>query len=150
MTLDRRLVTLLVLTAVFPAVEATVLVAMGFVAAEGIAPQVSAVWPYDTYHDLRWLFVYHQWWPEFVLWLVYVALTRGALTTVLVALAWPVEVPRPPVRQLLKRNVADAGQHVEDARPAEQDPRQHQRALVRAAVDHRAPRPRLGASRPSR
>ncbi|WP_431974589.1 esterase/lipase family protein [Micromonospora haikouensis] len=105
LTLDRRLVALLVLTAVFPAAEATVLVAMDFVAAEGIAPQVSAVWPYDTYHDLRWLFVYHRSWPEFVLWLAYVALTRGALTTGLVALSWPVEAPRPPVRQLLKRNI---------------------------------------------
>ncbi|MFD6610154.1 hypothetical protein ACGF5H_25170 [Micromonospora chalcea] len=62
---DRRLVGLLLLTAVSPTVEAVVLVSLGFVATQGLAPQAAAVWPYDTYHDLRWLYVYHDSWSSF-------------------------------------------------------------------------------------
>ncbi|WP_233514681.1 hypothetical protein [Micromonospora sp. LHW51205] len=102
---DRRLVGLLLLTAVSPTVEAVVLVSLGFVAARGLAPQAAAVWPYDTYHDLRWLYVYHDSWPSFVFWLSLLVVARGLFHTLLVMLAWPAEVPRPPARWLLKRNV---------------------------------------------
>ncbi|RGC68905.1 hypothetical protein C5N14_11460 [Micromonospora sp. MW-13] len=105
LTLDRRSVGLLVMAALPPTIEAIVLVSMNFVAAEGLAPQNTSVWPYDTYHDLRWLFVYHDSWPEFLFWLCLVVLSRGVYTTGLVVLAWPVGVRRPPVRWLLRRNV---------------------------------------------
>ena len=104
LTLDRRLAGLLLLTAVSPAIEAIVLVSLGFVAAQGLASQTSAVWPYDTYHDLRWLFVYHDSWAMFLFWFALLLAFRGVFHTVLVVLAWPAEVPRPPVRWLLRRN----------------------------------------------
>ncbi|WKU03375.1 hypothetical protein [Micromonospora sp. HUAS LYJ1] len=102
---DRRLVGLLLFTAVSPTIEAVVLVASGFVAARGLAPQTTAVWPYDTYHDLRWLYVYHDSWPSFLCWLSLLVVARGLFHTVLVMLAWPGEVPRPQVRWLLRRNL---------------------------------------------
>ncbi|MGW5668380.1 hypothetical protein [Micromonospora sp. NPDC003776] len=103
--LDSRFVALLVLAALPPAVEGAILVGFGFRAAEGLAPQVSAVWPYDTYHDLRWLLVYHDSWPTFVLGLAVVVAFRALLTTGLVTLAWPRHVPRPRIRRLFVRNL---------------------------------------------
>ncbi|MFI9529044.1 lipase family protein [Micromonospora rosaria] len=103
--MDRRFVGLLVLTGLPPAVEASVLVGLGFVAAEGLAPQAAAVWPYDTYHDLRWLFVYHDSWLSFGLWFTFLVVSRGLFHTVLVMLAWPAEVTRPPLRWLVGRNL---------------------------------------------
>ncbi|QOC92018.1 hypothetical protein [Micromonospora craniellae] len=102
---QRRRAGLLLLTAVSPTIEATFLVAMGFVAATGLSPQTSAVWPYDTYHDLRWLYVYHESWPKFLLWFGAVVVARGIYHTALIMLAWPDEVPRPPVRWLLRRSL---------------------------------------------
>ncbi|WP_233558967.1 hypothetical protein [Micromonospora radicis] len=102
---NRRLGGLLLLTATAPTVEAIVVVSLGFVAAEGLAPQTAAVWPYDTYHDLRWLFVYHNSWPAFLIWFAALVAARGAFHTVLVMLAWPEGVPRPPGRWLLRRNL---------------------------------------------
>ncbi|WP_319460613.1 hypothetical protein [Micromonospora sp. RTP1Z1] len=103
--LDRRFVALLVLAALPPAVEGVVLVALDFRAAEGLAPQVTAVWPYDTYHDLRWLLVYHDSWPDFVINVAVVVVLRALLTTGLVVLAWPRQVARPSVRWLAGRNM---------------------------------------------
>ncbi|WP_442930712.1 hypothetical protein [Micromonospora sp. NBC_00421] len=103
--MNRRFVGLLVLTSVSPMIEAAVVVLLGFRAAEALPPQVTAVWPYDTYHDLRWLYVYHRSWWEFVLWLCYVLVARGLFTTGLVVLAWPAGMRRPSVWWLLRRNV---------------------------------------------
>ncbi|MEV0805373.1 hypothetical protein [Micromonospora sp. NPDC050200] len=103
--LDTRFVALLVLAALPPAVEGAILAGLGFRAAEGLAPQVSAVWPYDTYHDLRWLLVYHDSWLAFGVGLVVVVVFRALFTTGLVALAWPRHVPRPSVRWLARRNL---------------------------------------------
>ncbi|MEU1604081.1 hypothetical protein [Micromonospora matsumotoense] len=101
-----RLLALCALAAVPPAVEAVLLVHFGFVAAEGLSSQVTAVWPYDSYHDLRWLYVYHDSWPEFLVGLLLLIVFRGLLTTGLVALAWPAEAARPGLRWLLGRNLA--------------------------------------------
>ncbi|MEU3454859.1 hypothetical protein ABZ671_14835 [Micromonospora sp. NPDC006766] len=103
---DKRFVALLVLAALPPAVEGVVLDAFGFRAADGLPAQVTAVWPYDTYHDLRWLFVYHDSWLIFAIGLVGLILLRAALTTGLVLLSWPRQLPRPSVRWLARRNLA--------------------------------------------
>ncbi len=100
-----RLMALCALAAVPPAIEAVLLVHLGFVAAEGLSSQVTAVWPYDTYHDLRWLYVYHDSWPDFLVGLLLVIGFRALLTTGLVALAWPAGVDRPGLRWLLGRNL---------------------------------------------
>lgn len=105
---DRRFVGLLLLAAIPAAVESTVLTGIGFEAAQGLSPQLTAVWPYDTYHDLRWLLAYHDTWLGFVVEWLAIVLGRGLLSAALVALAWPKEVPRPAFHRLAVRNLAVA------------------------------------------
>lgn len=100
-----RLAALLVLAVLPPVVEAAVLVGVGFYAARGLAPQVTAVWPYDSYHDLRWLLVYHDSWSIFALGLLGLILVRGLLSAGLTALAWPAGVERPSFGWLVQRNL---------------------------------------------
>ncbi len=100
-----RFKALVALAAVLPAVEATIIAVLGFQAVRGLSPQVSAVWPYGTFHELRWLFVYHRTIPGFFITLVGMSALRGVLTTVLANLAWPDDIPRPSWRWLLRRNI---------------------------------------------
>ncbi|MBO4207166.1 hypothetical protein GSF22_14280 [Micromonospora echinofusca] len=101
---DRRTTLLLVVAAVPPAVEVGLLVWLNLQAAEGLAPQASAVWPYDSYHDLRWLLVYHSSWAGFVVEFLVVAVLRVVLSVALIALAWPVGTHRPSWGWLFQRN----------------------------------------------
>ncbi|MEV2241161.1 hypothetical protein [Micromonospora sp. NPDC049891] len=103
---ERRRLTRLLALATVPAVaESALLVGVGLQSARPLAPQVTAVWPYDSYHDLRWLLVYHDSWSTFLLGLLAVVALRGVLSAGLTALAWPAEVPRPSWRWLVRRNV---------------------------------------------
>jgi hypothetical protein len=104
----RRLVALLAIAAAVPAAEVLVLVLIGFVTAEGLAPQASAVWPYDSYHDMRWLLVYHNSWLMFCFGLLGLIALRAVLSAALVSLSWPARTPRPPYRALLLRNLGVA------------------------------------------
>ncbi|MFE0591574.1 esterase/lipase family protein [Micromonospora echinospora] len=103
-----RLLVLLGVAAAVPLAESLVLVSIGFRQAEGLIGQSSAVWPYDSYHDMRWLLVYHQSWWAFGLGLVGAIVVRGALSAALVGLAWPPGRPRPSRRSLLLRNLGVA------------------------------------------
>ena len=66
-------------------------------AARTLAPQVTALPPLAIFHDLRWLYSTQRSWPWFALLLAALLLTRSALNTVLVRLAWPAHLapPRP-------------------------------------------------------
>src|SRR5713101_2308958 len=68
--------------------EAAVLLAV-VPSAEPLASQGLAVPPLGFFHDLRWLFVYHESWVGFWFGLGALLLLRAAATTVLVRLAWP-------------------------------------------------------------
>lgn len=103
---DRRTTALLVLAALPPTIEAALLVGLRLPAAEGLAPQASAVWPYDSYHDLRWLLVYHNSWSGLAVEFTVISLARAVLTTMLIWFAWPVgAVDRPTRRWLFGRNL---------------------------------------------
>ncbi|NIL64834.1 hypothetical protein, partial [Salinispora arenicola] len=99
---------LTVLAAALPAAEAAVIAGVGFQAARGLPSQASAVWPYDSYHDLRWLLVYHSSILGFVLAYLVVAAVRGALTAVLIYFSWPERFSRPSVANLFRRNLVVA------------------------------------------
>jgi hypothetical protein len=69
-------------------VEAAVLLAI-VPSAEPLASQGLAVPPLGFFHDLRWLFVYHESWVGFWFGLGALLLLRAGATTVMVRLAWP-------------------------------------------------------------
>ncbi|MFC7547242.1 esterase/lipase family protein [Plantactinospora sp. GCM10030261] len=81
------------------------LVRVGLLGGQGLSPQSSAVRPYGTYHDLRWLLVYHDSWLVFTLGLVGAILLRGVISAVLMGLAWPAEVSPLSAASLLRRNI---------------------------------------------
>ncbi|GAB3819674.1 alpha/beta fold hydrolase [Micromonospora zhanjiangensis] len=104
-SVNGRFVGLLVLTAVIPTLETALLNALDFIGAVGFAQQSTAVWPYDSYHDMRWLLVYHNSWLVFGLGFAGAVLVRGLISAVLVRLAWPGEVDCLPFPQLVLRNL---------------------------------------------
>lgn len=96
---------LVALTAAPAGAEAGTTRVAGFITVPYIAPQASALWPYGTFHDLRWVLVYHHTWAGFIGESLAAIVARGALCTALTALAWPVNVPRPSLRDLATRNL---------------------------------------------
>lgn len=83
--------------------ETLVLSVLGPFTGLALAPQVSAPTPLDLFHDLRWIAVYTPSWFAFLAALGVFALWRTGVTAVLVGLAWPDTLPRPPTRELVRR-----------------------------------------------
>src|SRR6266545_3066776 len=54
---------LLAVCIALPMIEVGLLWGVGLTSALGIAPSVTAPVPFATFHDLRWLMVYHRSWP---------------------------------------------------------------------------------------
>jgi hypothetical protein len=96
---------LLALCIALPMIEVGLLWGVGLTSALGIAPGITAPVPFATFHDLRWLMVYHNSWLGFAIEAVAMLAFRGALTALLVRLAWPRGVARPSPAVLL-RNAA--------------------------------------------
>jgi len=104
-----RLVLLIILCALPAGLEAGLgQYGAGFTATTQISPQASALWPYDTFHDVRWVMVYHNSWAGFVGESAAAIVLRGLFCTVLTALAWPHRAERPSLRRLTTRHVAFA------------------------------------------
>ncbi len=99
-----RLALLIILAAVPPGIEAAV-VAAGFASTISLAPHITAVWPYGTFHDLLWVMVYHRSWGGFVGESMVAIGVRALLSTGLIALAWPSGRERPPLGRLAWRNL---------------------------------------------
>jgi len=70
-----------------------------------LATQATAPPPFDLFHDLRWLVVYHESWLGFASELVAFVVLRGALLTVLVRAAWPTDRPLEPLAVTARRSV---------------------------------------------
>jgi hypothetical protein len=75
-------------------------------AARPLAPQITAFPPLAVFHDLRWLFGYNRSWYGFALTCAALILARSALSTAMIRLAWPRELPTPPWRSTFGRCVA--------------------------------------------
>ncbi|MFR0357314.1 hypothetical protein [Streptomyces sediminimaris] len=97
-------IAVMLLAAGLPVAEAGLLTWAGVPSIAGIAPQVTAPPPFGVYHDLRWVFVFHDSWAAFGGELVALVVFRTLLNTVLVTLAWPPDTARPPLRRLLTSN----------------------------------------------
>src|SRR2546423_2426295 len=98
----RRLVVVCVLVAVGETLLVSSLLSASSVA---LATQASAPPPFDLFHDLRWLVVYHESWFGFVLELAIVLVLRSALLTVLVRAAWPHHLELEPLAVTARRSV---------------------------------------------
>src|SRR5215475_14098358 len=87
-------------------VEASVLRSFRYVGSLAATPQASALRPFATLHDLRWVLVYHNTWASFVGESAAAIVERGLFASAAVALAWPMDLPRPPALRLIGRNLA--------------------------------------------
>src|SRR6266511_3237595 len=74
---------LLAVCIALPMIEVGLLWGVGLTSALGIAPSVTAPVPFATFHDLRWLMVYHRSWLGFAVEALALLAFRGALTAVL-------------------------------------------------------------------
>ena len=72
-----------------PLAELAVLQAVGLPGAVGLAPHVSATAPFEVFHDLRWLLVYHDGWFWLGVEAAGVVVVRSAVTAATVRAAWP-------------------------------------------------------------
>ncbi len=97
----RRLVAVCVGTAVLETVLVSALLPA---AALGLATQVSAPPPFDLFHDLRWLVVYHESWFGFALELLAILAVRTGLLTVMVRAAWSRDIAPEPVAITVRRS----------------------------------------------
>lgn len=88
---ERRL--LLTLAVGLPAAEFAALRVLDLPSGLGLAAQVSGPGPFGVFHDLRWLFVFHDSVVTFVVGLSLLVLVRSLLTALFVRSAWP---GRPP------------------------------------------------------
>jgi hypothetical protein len=87
-----------------PVIEVAVLWGLGMTSTLGIAPSVTAPAPFATFHDLRWLMVYHRSWIGLAGETIALLAFRGGLTAALVWLAWPRGAPKPPVNALVRNS----------------------------------------------
>jgi hypothetical protein len=69
-----------------------------------LATQASAPPPFDLFHDLRWLVVYHESWFGFAFELLTILVLRTVLLTVLVRAAWPRDVAPEPLAVTARRS----------------------------------------------
>ena len=85
----RRWLVLLLLSAVPAAGEAALLRGIGFGSALSLAPQITAISPYGSFHDLRWIAVYHASWPALVAELVAAVVIRTGWAVAMTVAAAP-------------------------------------------------------------
>ena len=97
---------LIALAMALPVLETAILWAVGMESALGIAPQVSAPAPFDVFHDLRWLLVYHRSWVGLLLEGVAFVVFRTVVTAFMVRAAWPDGEEVPPLGRTLKSSAA--------------------------------------------
>ncbi|MEU3454649.1 hypothetical protein ABZ671_13745 [Micromonospora sp. NPDC006766] len=91
-----RILALLLLTVLPPTLAAALSTSYGLRSAVGLAPQASAPPPFAIFHDLRWISVYHDSWPQFAGEFAVVVVVRGLWTAAIVLVAWPSHLrPRP-------------------------------------------------------
>lgn len=84
--------------------EALLVTLLGPPGAIASAPQISALAPIGTYHDLRWLLVFHDSWLMFALEVLAMLAVRTAFIATCIRLSWPERVPQLPIGRLLVRS----------------------------------------------
>jgi hypothetical protein len=80
-----------------PVGETAVVALVGPRDSAALGPQLTALPPFDLFHDLRWISVYHNAWWLLALELVAAIVFRGLYIAWIIQLAWPSEHPPPIV-----------------------------------------------------
>jgi hypothetical protein len=86
---------LLVPAVLGPAVEVLFILMLGPHDSVSMAPQLTAPPPFDLFHDLRWISVYHNSWPLLAVELLAMLAFRSAYVAWIVQAAWPGDRPPP-------------------------------------------------------
>jgi hypothetical protein len=89
-----------------PVLEASLLFALGLTGGLGLAAQATAIGPFGIFHDLRWLFVFHDSVLGFTLGAAVAVSGRALLSAVVVRAAWPEGTPLPRFRTLALHGLA--------------------------------------------
>src|SRR5436305_11050357 len=97
---------LIAMAVALPVLETVILWAVGMETALGIAPQASGPAPFDVFHDLRWLLVYHRSWVGLVLEGLAFVVFRTGVTAFMVRAAWPEGEEVPPLGRTLRSSAA--------------------------------------------
>lgn len=87
-------------------IEALLVTLLGPPGAISGAPQISALAPIGTYHDLRWLLVFHDSWLTFAFEALALLAVRTAFTASCIRLAWPERVPHLALPRLVLRSLS--------------------------------------------
>jgi hypothetical protein len=88
-----------------PVAETSLLRIFGPMDGASLGPQVTAPPPFDLFHDLRWISVYHNSWALLALELVGMLALRSAFVAWMVHRSWPGERP-PPMLAAARRTLA--------------------------------------------
>lgn len=97
---------LLVLTIGGTVLEALVVWGSGLTTSLGLAAGVTAPPPFDVFHDVRWLAVYHWSWSSLIWEAALFVAFRSALDATLILEAWPADRPRPSWGEAWRRCAA--------------------------------------------
>ena len=97
---------LLVPAVLAPVVETTLLLQLGPKDGAALGPQVSAPPPFDLFHDLRWIAVYHNSWLTLALELLGMLVLRSLYVAFMVQMAWPKDRAAPSMLRAFPRALA--------------------------------------------
>lgn len=88
-----------------PVVETAVVWSLGPRDSAAMGPQLTAPPPFDLFHDLRWISVYHNSWPLLALELVGMLVFRSLYVAWIVQAAWPRDRPPAMPRAAMRAGV---------------------------------------------
>src|SRR3989454_49846 len=97
---------LLVPAVLAPVAETAAALTFGPRAGASLGPQVSAPPPFDLFHDLRWISVYHNSWLTLALELVGMVVLRSAFVAWILQRTWPHRAGAPPALAAAARRTA--------------------------------------------
>lgn len=80
-------------SALIAAAETAVLLTVGPAGSAALGPQISAPPPFDLFHDLRWVSVYHRSWIDLAAAALLIIVFRSAYVAWMVHKAWPRDDP---------------------------------------------------------
>ena len=92
-----------VITVLLPLAELAVLQAVNLPRSAPLAPHMSATAPFEVFHDLRWLLVWHDGWWWLLAGAAGAVVVRSLVTALIVRAAWPLDEEPPTLARAWTR-----------------------------------------------